>query len=60
MGMRALLKNHCYLPITGMRGEMAAQFLHDASGATMHYNSRCEKFVVTRFLNNLQKNIKTQ
>ncbi len=37
---------------------MATHFSHDASGGTMRYNSRCEKFVL-RFLNNLQ-NIKSQ
>ncbi len=54
----ALLEDHCCLTITDMRGEMAAHFSHEANGATMHYNSMCEKFVLTRFLYNLQKNIK--
>ncbi len=36
---------------------MVAHVSHDAGGATLHYSSRCEKFVLARFLNT-QKNIK--
>ncbi len=48
----------CCLTITDMRGKIEAYFLHETSGATMHYSSRCEEFVPARFLNNSQKNIK--
>ncbi len=54
----ALHKYHCCLTITDMRGEMAAHFPHEAHSATMHYSSRCEEFVLVRFRNNSQKNIK--
>ncbi len=45
------------LIITDKRGEMAAHFPHEASGATMHYSSRCEEFVLAGLLNNSLKNI---
>ncbi len=53
-----LHKDLCCLTITDMRGEMVAHFPHEASGATMHYSSRCEEFVLAGFLNNSQKNMK--
>ncbi len=53
-----LHEDRCCITITDMRGEMAAHFPHETSGATMHYSSRCEEFVLARFLNNSQKNIK--
>ncbi len=49
-----LLENHCCPNVTGMQREMAAYFSHEAGSATMHYNSRCEKFGLARFLNKSQ------
>ncbi len=38
-----------------MQREMAAHISHEAGSATVHYSSRCEKFVLATFLSNSQE-----